>query len=494
MSGEIRQLGRETLIYGVGVALRRMAGFLMLPVYTRYLTPSDYGVLELLSMTVEIVGLVTAVGLASAVFKFHADYDEPREKNEVIATAWKAIMVGSAIGALAGFLAAPWLSQLVFHGEQPAVYFRIFFGTFFFSRLELIPYMHLRIRHRPVALVSVSSAQLVLQLALNIWFVVFMGWGVEGVLLGNLVANILLGTGLTVYLIREVGWHSDREKLRRMLRFSWPIMIASLGSFVILSSDRYFVNVYSGPHAVGIYSLGYRFVALLTSVGLVPFLQVWEPLSFEVIRKEDGHATFPKVFTYMNCLLFLIAALISVNVMDVVRIMAAPSFLQGYEPVALLVGATVVFHWGNFTEIGLYHRHRTDVIGWLTVYNVVVVLGLNWLFIPRWGYMGAAWATLFAYTLGYVALYVSSQRFYRIDYEWGRVFRLGAMFVSLSLARYAVGMPSLPVALASDVLLSLLAPLIVWGLVLRPHERAAARELLRSKLGALQGLLAQRAG
>jgi O-antigen/teichoic acid export membrane protein len=494
MSGDMRQLGRQTLIYGAGVALSKLAGFLMLPIYTRYLTPSDYGVLELLEMTVEIVSVVTAVGLSAAVFKFHADYDDPGEKDEVISSAWAAIMATGILGAVAGIVASPWLTQLVFHGQQPAVYFRLFFLIFFLGRLELIPMLLLRVRHRSVAFVAVSVAKLVLQLSLTIYFVVYAGWTVEGVLMGNMLASLIVGGGLTVYLFKEVGWRYNREKLRRMVRFSWPIMASGLGSFVVISSDRYFVNVYSGTYAVGIYSLSYRFVGILTSVAFLPFTQVWEPLRFELIKRADGAATFPKVFTYMNCILLGVAALIAINVADVVRIMADPAFALGYEPVAILVGATVMFHWGAYSNIGLLHNHRTDIIGWLSLYNVAIVLGLNWLLIPRWGYMGAAWATFFAYGLRYVAIYVFSQRQYPIAYEWGRVFRLGAIFTATSLARIAVGFPSLPVSLSADAALSLAAVLLMWGLVLEEPERAAATELLQSRLASLRRLLPQRAG
>ena len=94
MSGKTKSLGKQSAIYGAGIVLGKLASFIMLPVYTRYLTPADYGVLELLSMTIDVIGMIAGIGIGSAVFKFYADEADEAGKREVQLGGQQAVPLG----------------------------------------------------------------------------------------------------------------------------------------------------------------------------------------------------------------------------------------------------------------------------------------------------------------------------------------------------------------------------------------------------------------
>jgi O-antigen/teichoic acid export membrane protein len=479
------------MIYGVGVAVSRMAGFIMLPIYTRYLRPADYGVLELLSMTVDVIGLLTTMGLAATIFKFYAQVESARDKDEIVGSAWIMLAGVAAFVLVGGLLASPWLTELVFEPDVPARYFRLFFAIFLFQRLEMVPFLLLRARHMAVMFVILSIGRLLLQLSLSIYFVVIAQRGVEGVLLATLCTSAVSGSGLSIWLIRTVRLSFSRAKALAMLRFGYPLAVYALGNFAMIFSDRYFLNAFAGISDVGIYSLGYRFVGLLSAFAFTPFNQVWQPLRFELAAKPEAADVFPKIFTYMNVAGFSLAILISVFVMDVIRVMADPAFLLAYEPVSILLFATIMFNLVAFTSTGIMHTNRTWIMSYLAAWSVFCVIGLNLLLIPRFGYMGAAWASAGAYLLRYLAMHFFSQRAYPIRYEWARVFRLAYVFVAASLLRVCVGFAPMVAALVADVAIAGSALLAIWLAVLDADERRLFTATIRTPvirwLGVLRG-------
>lgn len=168
MSNDIRTIGKQTLIYGAGIVVGRLAGFLMLPIYTRFLTLSDYGILELLTTTVDFVGTIAAMGVAGAVFKFYVDEETEAGKHTVVSTAAIGLVTTTLVACSLGEAFSPFLSTTVLGQDGHALYFQLFFATHVFQTAENIPLLYLRARGRAVAFVAISVLRLLLALALNI--------------------------------------------------------------------------------------------------------------------------------------------------------------------------------------------------------------------------------------------------------------------------------------------------------------------------------------
>ncbi|HEX8243574.1 MAG TPA: oligosaccharide flippase family protein, partial [Longimicrobium sp.] len=424
---ETRSVAKHVLVYGAGILLGKLASFIMLPVYTRYLTPADYGVLELLSTTIDLIGIVAGMGLAAGVFKFHADADTPREKDRVISTVALGGGVLTLLTALLGVLASPLLARLVLRDPAGAVYFRLFFAIYLVQSLNGVGFMLLRLQQRSVLFVTLNAAKLVAALSLNIAFVVWLGMGVRGVLYSTLICSGALSLLLTAYTFRQVGFGFSAAVMRRLYRFGSPVVFWGLGSFVLTFSDRYFLNYFGGSAQVGVYSLAYKFGFLMATFASMPVMQAWEPQRFVVARRPDGPALLRDVFFYLSLALGLAGLVITLFVGDVLAVMAAPGFRAAAGVVPLILLAIVFQEWATYCNLGLFMAERTRLYGWSGVIGVVAVTALNLLLIPRYGMWGAAWATLGAYALRFAAVYLFAQRAHPIDFGWGRVLRLAAL-------------------------------------------------------------------
>lgn len=475
MTGKTKSLGKQSAIYGAGIILGKLASFIMLPVYTRYLTPADYGVLELLSMTIDVIGMIAGIGLGSAVFKFYADAEEGRGKAEVIGTAGlSAIVLGSVTAAL-GVLFAPQLTRLVVGPDTDPLYLRIFFFTYLFQTCEHIPMLLLRARQQAGRVVTLNVVRLVLNLSLNILFVVYFRMGVLGVLLSGAITGATMAVGLTAYLLRQVGLRFSPPRFREMVRFGSPMVLWTLGSFVLVFSDRFFLNHYLGTAEVGIYSLAYKFAFMLSALAFNPFDMVWDPHRYEVAKRSDAREVYAKVFLYLNVAVGLVGLGISLFVKDFLSVMSDPAFVPAYRIVPLLLLAQMFSHAVSYCTLGLFVTSNTRALGPIAFLAVVSTLALNFLLVSRFGVLGATWATLIAYALRFVWTYRSAQRHYPIRYGWGALARLYAIFAVAVGLRWAVQPAHLPGSLAWSAVLMLAAATLVYRHTLGPAERSWVR-------------------
>lgn len=479
MQSEFRNVGRQTLVYGTGMILGKLASFLMLPIYTRYLTTSDYGVLELLAMTIDVIAMIAGAGLAGGIFKFYAEFDDDREKRQVVSTVAFGTLGLALVTSILGFTFAEQINGLVFPDGGNADYFRIFFLIYFFQSAGAPALLLLRIQDRSVAFVGINVAKLVVSLSLNIYFVVVRGMGVPGVLYANLIVSSTTAVVLSAYTFHQVGFSFCRHKFRQMTRFGTPLVIVSLASFVLTFSDRYFLNYYSGTSDVGIYALAYRFSFVLSALTVLPFQQVWEPRRFDIARRPDAGAIYRRMFFYFSVVLIGGATIMVALIKDFLVIMASPAFLPAYRIVPLILVVTIVQQWTTYCNLGLYLRDRTNLMAWASLASVAVAIGLNFTLIPRFGVMGAAWATVAAYVVRFSIIYAMSQAHYPIDYPWRQVGWLGALFLLVYGIRVIVDPASLGVSLLLSAGLVLAFAWTVYGQLLSGSDRAVIHGLLR---------------
>ncbi len=470
MTIRIGTIGRHTLIYGVGETLSRLASFLMLPLYTRFLTPSDYGSLELLSMVIDVTAMITGLGLAAGVFKFYTDAETDDGKKAVIATASLAVLA-LGLGTLAvGWMASPSLIEVILPGSR-ASYMRMVFLIYFVQAAVGVPFMFMRVREQSKAYVALNLVKLIGLLTLNILFVAKMEMGIGGVLLSNLIVHTVLALGLNFYMLREVGLRFSRTVLRAMGRFGFPLVFWSLANFILVFSDRFFLSQSAGTAAVGIYSLAYKFAFVLTAFAFTPFQMIWDAQRFSIARQANAQEIFRRVFLYLNVGLGFGALLIALFVKDFLRLMADWSYLSAYKLVPLILVAQILYLWTAYCNLGIFLQNRTRSLASLSGVTIAAVVILNVLLIPRFGVYGAAVATLVAYALRFVAIYILAQKLYHIDYRWSNVMKLYAMFAATFFLHRLFGELSIASSIAVSLAFAAVVGVLTYRHILDKKER-----------------------
>lgn len=487
----MRRIGRHSLVYGAGLMLTKAVSFVMLPVYTRYLTPADYGVMTLISMTLDVIAIMAGTKVALGIFRYYHKAETDDDRNAVVSTALWTLSASYGVVGVVTCVVADFLSSLVFSSPQYAPLIRLAGAALALQSTQLVPLAYARLRERSGLFVFANTLKLVVQLGLNIYFIVVLGLGVRGVFLANLVATVVIGLWLVIYVLRHVGFHLSPIATRQLLRYGVPLVGTQLATFIVTFGDRYFLQRAGTVSDVGIYSLAYQFGFLLATVGYIPFEMVWEPMRFEIAKRPDRDELFARGFLYMNVVLITSAVILALFVPDVLRVMTTPAFYSAAGLVPIILIGYVLQGWAQIQDTGILISERTmfvTIANWAAA--TVAILGYAFL-IPRYLGFGAAVATAAAFATRHACIYFFSQRLWPVRYNWWPVLRLCTAAIAVCIAGALLPHANLGVSLASRVALFLLFILIVWNAnILSSEDRGLVRRWISSPRMAFSALRA----
>ena len=477
-----RRLGRDTVIYGIGMMLSRAVSFFMLPVYTRYLTTADYGIVNLLDMTIDISYILFTAGMSAGMSLFYFEARSDQERADVVITSYALEMGLTLLGTVALLLASPWVWQYGLKGAGTVLFVRITAVNFALQMLTAVPLVLLQIRQRPHAVITINLIRLVIQLSLNILFVVVLRMGVKGILITGLIVNSLQGFVMMAWLLREVRGRVRMEIVRQLRRFGLPFQISRAGSFVLAFGDRFFLQASRGASAVGIYGLAYQFGFLLNQLSTEQILKAWNPQRLQMLNdpREQRDAHFDRGFHYFNLVLFTVATGIGIFIKPVIAVMTTAPFHPAAALVPIILAAYVVQGWDKVLQFGIGVSRKTKYIGYSTWAGLAVVLVLYATLIPRWGGLGAAVATLVAFIVRAGVGYYWSHRLWPISYSWAPNLRLAGYSASLVLAAFLIPARGVPAQLALGFGLLAIYAVLTWFTFLQADDRRLVASIARS--------------
>ena len=486
LKDQLKSLLKHGGIYGLGRILSRAVGFLMIPVYTRRLTPEDYGVIELIDLFLTVLGLMVANGVNSSIFKFYYQYEDAKDKHRVVSTALLTVTgIGLVLGA-AGLTQAGRVSNLLFGSEDFSLYVSLSFLAFFFNLMGDMPLGYLRARQKSALYTAVSLSRLTFDVSLNIVLIVFLRMGLMGVMITQVASSFLFSTFLAAITFRETGLAFSRRMAGQMLRFGLPLIPSNIGMFIINNGDRFFLKHYGTLDDVGVYSLGYKFGYMISYVALQPFMLIWDAKMYEIAKQDDAPKTYGRIFTYLALLMAFAGLGMSLFIRDIIRLMTAPSFWGAASIVPFIALAYVFQAFYYFFQVGLYLKGKTEQVGSVILGTGLATLGLYWLLIRPYAGMGAAVATALSFLILSAAMLAVSQRAYRVEYEWGRVTRAVGIALALYFAHLPLGgLPAAARIALSGVLLAGFPLLLYFSGFFNAGEKNLAAGFLR-RLGILK--------
>jgi len=420
---EILKVFKHSVVYGLTGVASTFAAVLLLPIYTRILTPEDYGVIAILRTLVGILVIVFNLGMGSAIFWAYYRAENEEEKKKVVGTALLFQFLLPLILTLLLIVASPFFNKLIFQGDQPLFYLTIVFMTIFFQAGIVIPLAVLRAKEQPRRYVLLTLSNLILTIFFSVLLVVFLRLGVLGVLLGSFIGNFLVYLASLPFVIRYAKLGISLSWLKDMLSFGVPMVPAGLSMWILNSSDRYFLNYFRDLSEVGIYNVGYRVGTLIILVvGAVQL--AYAPFIFSVQKKENAKKLYRRFATYYLLIIFFLGLVISVLSKEVITILIGPKFHASFVIVPFIAFSYVAFGLYNIFATGISLKKKTIYALVSTILASLANLGFNFLLIPKFGMVGAGIATILSFSILMVLMYNFSNRVYPINYELGRMAKI----------------------------------------------------------------------
>lgn len=419
MKAAYRDVLKHSAVYGLGQILSRVASFLLLPLYTSYLRPADYGCLALLDLTATLLGTVIGAGMASTATRYHFEPQTERGRDEVW---WTSLMILAATAlaiVLPAFAARDLLARLSLGAAQTqgAFYFCFLLPNICFATATEFLLQYLRVRKWSVLTVVLTLGDLLLRIGLNVWFLVAMRVGLVGILWGNLITSGVTSGVLLAIFVRSRGPIAFSGPLTaKLFRFGAPLVVTALLSTLMHQANRYILNQFADLDRVGIYSIAQAFGQGITGIILAPFMAIWAVVVYDIAAYPDAKHVYTAIFKYYVYLMGLVLFGVALFARPILALMAAADYSDAADLVPPICLGYLLFSLHPHFNVPALLAKKTVHLLPAGALAAAFSIGCNLLLVPVWGPYGAAWAcvgTFAVYSFTGLAVY---RRIDRYDY------------------------------------------------------------------------------
>ena len=472
----LRRLATTGAAYTASSVLSKLIAVALLPIYTQYLTPSDYGAAEVVLASVIAISIVVRLGLIEALLRFY--YLPDVDRAAVVRTGFAALFWATTAAALILLPFARPISEALLDHADPEL---IRIGVLGLWTLTLWEYALtlLRVDERARAYFGLTVLNVLATIPVTVWLVAVQDEGAAGILWGT------FGTGVAFLVVqlwrerRRLTFGFESALLRRMIRFGLPTMPAELTLYSLNFIDRILIVRLAGLAEAGLYALAIKFAQGINVLAR-GFQLAFPPLAYSIADDDDARRAYSLIVTWFAAVLAFAVAGLWLLSRWIVELLAAPEFFEAHEAIGLLSTGVALYALYLVLVVILGRTGRTEFNLPATVAGTVVNIVLNLILIPSQGIVGAGIALVASYLVVLVLMYLLTQRLFPVPYEWGRL----VLLVVVTSATVAAGELLLPtdgfLGFASRTLLWLALPLFLLATgFLTAEERAGIRAMLR---------------
>ena len=419
---------KESMIYGVGTILVRAVSFILLPLYTTFFTTAEAGYVYLLFTFIAFAQVFYNHGMDSAFLKFMSQ--EKDSKESVLSTSLLILLFSSGV-----------FSLILYYFSAPiSIFYLEINKPFWISLCSLILFIdvmssrimaYLRVINRPIYFSTISIVSVMITIASNIYFITSLNMGILGVLYGTLTGSLIRFILVTPLLASGIKYNLFKfNLLRKMFTFGLPFFPAALFFMIMEMADRYLLLQFADVEAVGIYSIGYKMGSVLMFL-ITGFNLAWQPLFHKEQQNDNRLEIFSTISTQFLTFMILVGGIISIWLPLIVKIpigngntLIGEGFWGSIQIIPIIM-LSYIFYAAYILQMpSLYDGNNQKWSPLLRGLGAVINIGLNLILIPNHGGMGAAIATLLAYSIMFIALFILNRKWLPISFNYGRIILL----------------------------------------------------------------------
>jgi O-antigen/teichoic acid export membrane protein len=441
MLEKIKRLGTDTAVYGISTILGRFLTFLLTPLYTHALSREDLGIVATVYAYIAFLNVVYGYGMEGAYMKY-ASTLEIGNRRQVFTIPFLAVGITSLFFSALLMFWSPAIADWINVPDALAGIVAQGAMILFLDALTLIPFVSLRMAAQARTFAFIKVAGILVNVLCNILFLFVFRAGVEGIFLSNIISAVLVLILLIPTILRGLSFSWPEGLLGALLRFGLPSVPAGIAGMMIQVINRPILESLSGKAAVGVFQANYRlgiFMMLLVSM----FDFAWRPFFLQHAKDPDARPLFARVMTYVVLALTVVFLSLSFFLEPFVRwqifagrSLIAPPFWEGLDIVPVILLAYLFLGVYNNLIAGIYIEKRTARLPAVTFVAAAVNVVANYLLIPPYGLLGAAYATLASYLVMTAMMYAMVRNVYPVPYEWIRLAKItGAAIVVFGLMK-----------------------------------------------------------
>lgn len=447
----LKSLFKDTAIYGLSSIVGRFLNYLLVPLYTAKLSAASggYGVITNMYAYTALVLVILTFGMETTFFRFSNKEGENPQK--VYSTVLIAVgSVAMAFVALIFAFIGP-LSEVMGYSDHPS-YIWVMALTVAIDAFLCIPFAYLRYKKKAVKFAALKMLNIIFNILLNVMFFAILPglYASHPDEIGK-IYDPSIGAGYAFYInlacsamlvfcfykeLTGFNYSFDRQLMRRMFSYSWPILVLGIAGILNQTADKIlFPYIYDGENAheqLGIYGAASK-IAMIMAMITQAFRYAYEPFVFGNSKEKDSRDTYAKAMKYF-IVFTLLAFLVVVGYLDILKYIIGSDYWPGLKVVPIVMAAEIMM--GIYFNLSFWYKLIDKTIwgAWFSGIGCVVLISVNVIFVPQYGYMACAWAGFAGYGTAMLLSYIIGQKYYPIKYDlWG----IGK-YVVVAMVMYAI--------------------------------------------------------
>ena len=418
--GKLQTIAKDTAIYGLSSIIGRFLNYLLVPLYTAQLSAASggYGVITNMYAYVALILVILTFGMETTYFRFtnktHTD------SQVVYSTTLISVGTVCAVFAALVILFIKPISTLMGYGDHPE-WVWVMALTVAIDSFLCIPFAHPRQQKKAIKFAALKLLNIVVSILLNL---IYFAW-MDGEDVGYAFYINLFCTGmLAVCLFTEYTgfrWKMNTKLLRTMLSYSWPILVLGIAGILNQTADKMlFPYIYEGSHEemleqLGIYGACSK-IAMIMAMITQAFRFAYEPIVFSGVKEKGQHEMYEQAMKYF-IIFTLLAFLLVVGYIDILKyIIRNSDYWVGLKVVPIVMVAEIMM--GIYFNLSFWYKITDKTIwgAWFSGIGCVVLLAVNYIFVPKYGYMACAWGGVAGYGVAMATSYFVGQKYYPLNY------------------------------------------------------------------------------
>lgn len=447
----LKSLTKDTAIYGLSSIIGRFLNYLLVPLYTDAITKASggYGVITNIYAYTALLLVILTYGMETTFFRFANKSEEDPKK--VYATILLSVGTTSLLFVIFVFIFLSPISSAMGYADHPS-YIWVMAMVVAIDAFQCIPFAYLRYQKRPIKFAALKLLFVVLNITLNLIFFLLLPalYKTHPDVIGHIYdpsvgagyafyINLACTAPITFFFYKELTgfkYTFDKQLMRRMMRYSWPILVLGIAGILNQTADKImFPYIYKGNDAhaqLGIYGAASK-IAMIMAMITQAFRYAYEPFVFGKAEDKNNRETYAKAMKYF--LIFtLLAFLVVVGYMDILRYIIHRDYWEGLQVVPIVMAAEIMM--GVYFNLSFWYKLIDKTIwgAYFSGIGCIVLVAINIIFVPRYGYMACAWAGFAGYATAMILSYIIGQKKYPIAYPLGSM----AIYVAITVLFYTV--------------------------------------------------------
>lgn len=391
---------KRSTIFSAGNFLNKVLLFLMVPLFAYQISPEDLSLLEILDPFEQFLFALLQVGIMNAFYKYYQQNQDPQFREKLVSTGfWFLLGITLIAVFILGIFAQQITTALVGTHPLAILCFYVMLGGLVIRMLNSFSYAYYQVYQKASAIVWWTILGTLLYGIVNIVGLVVLNGNIDVVFWARLFLLFPLFIAGFLFFKKELVWHFDVQLLQKMLVFSYPFVLIGASYLILNFFDRWMLQKLIDAEATGIYGLSYRFGMIPGMILVAPFLKAWQPAIYETADSDTREAVYKRILIYYSlagCVLWLGLSVFS---KELLLFFATEAYFDGHVIIPYIAASQFFYGLGWIVVAGMAYNERTLPIGIVTLVSALSNIVMNYYFIPIFGLIGAAYATLLAFLI-----------------------------------------------------------------------------------------------